>query len=830
MGEELLYTSAPQGLKPGIVGFGTVQASMGMPTPLLQGLESLSAYRHPHPPGDSRNPVAWSHLLLRIGGGSWTVVSRVADAGLDFTQRSNKLAHHLTLTASERPAGGPAWLVSQPGFLQTRWNGVVEELTHRRAIPRGEDLPQVCKTWQSVTGDAGWAGVLAESFLVDPTQLACLRFDAGMPVLELLREAVALLPVERRWGVTFTTYATTLPQTATCLWRCLLNGSKEANDARRLVHALQWNLSTLGPLTMSGPLIEAARTGVLAQEHPSVTPNKRLAPVARRESVVSVDDFRQSEHREVATDATDPESPVGRSRETDRTIPPSLPQRPRTLLQRGNLETPRESGGAVSPWLWGGAAAIAVACAAVAIFVSRPILPTPVPETVQGTEVTAASNSGSTLRSIDSVLADNAAILHPNSGRDPTQPGVSLPPVEPASLATTVTTPVMPDKTATTVPPLTADTPAKVAPIEHFEPDYLQDDATVQIPLPNGIRQAMQSSPVSLQLFAPGKLAENEIWSKESFVVSQMQLEVSGKLGVAVKPLSLAAWRIESDVNPPTLTFQWLRPPNDAQNLLRMCALKVSCDGQVLIVHPRPLLERVNLKGGLPWKDFRRDLLNTMEWKLPADEGLSFALHDVVLDVEKPTPPIRFSRTTTAGLEAGVESLKTCRMTVKPSKSGAADLELTTEPSPRDCDQRLKELKGAWTLAKGNDTYAAAFDYFKGEISLDGADFSVLSTKLRDLEHRLGQRQTEKPEESKQKIDALRAIDAIRKDFVTIYEEITQHQQLLRRLEKAKLMGLSLGYHIDVEGLAEPIFVELVRVGDASSTSPVSSAAGGARP
>lgn len=71
MTQELIYTSAPRGLRPGTQGFCTVVSTQGMPVNLAMQLESLSGYRHLYPPGspqESQNPVTWSHLRLRVGG------------------------------------------------------------------------------------------------------------------------------------------------------------------------------------------------------------------------------------------------------------------------------------------------------------------------------------------------------------------------------------------------------------------------------------------------------------------------------------------------------------------------------------------------------------------------------------------------------------------------------------------------------------------------------------------------------------------------------------------------------------------------------------------
>src|SRR5690606_29192447 len=97
MSQELIYTSAPRGLKPGSRGFCTVQSTQGMARKLADQLENLSGYRYvfpPHGPQAALNPVAWSHWKLTVGGRPMHVLSRIADAGLDYTQRTNKFVHH----------------------------------------------------------------------------------------------------------------------------------------------------------------------------------------------------------------------------------------------------------------------------------------------------------------------------------------------------------------------------------------------------------------------------------------------------------------------------------------------------------------------------------------------------------------------------------------------------------------------------------------------------------------------------------------------------------------------------------------------------------------
>jgi hypothetical protein len=279
---ELFYTSVPRGLQPGSRGFCTVAHTQGIAAPLMQKLEGLSGYRPLFSPLDERahlNPVAWSHLQITVTGKTYHVLSRVCAAGLDYSQRTNKFAHHVALEAAELPTGGPAWTLQQRDFLETAWSGEPRLLPQGRTAPRGDAQPGACRTWQQVAGDAGWAGYLAEATLVDPNKTVCLVTDLGVDVLALFAEALALLPPERRWTLTFSTYFATLPAGQPCSWRWLQKDSAEARAAVRQPNLLILDLSKpLGP-AQGGALVECARSGQAPPRH--VPQAARLSPAGR---------------------------------------------------------------------------------------------------------------------------------------------------------------------------------------------------------------------------------------------------------------------------------------------------------------------------------------------------------------------------------------------------------------------------------------------------------------------------------------------------------------------------------------------------------------------
>ena len=120
MAQELIYTSFPKGVKPGVSGFCTVAVSPDLAPNMISRLEGLSGYRHLYMPGTPEadlNPPNWSHVVISVGNAESHVVYRVADAGLDYTGRSNKLAHFIVLDKNDLAPCGPAAMLTTPSTM-----------------------------------------------------------------------------------------------------------------------------------------------------------------------------------------------------------------------------------------------------------------------------------------------------------------------------------------------------------------------------------------------------------------------------------------------------------------------------------------------------------------------------------------------------------------------------------------------------------------------------------------------------------------------------------------------------------------------------------------
>jgi uncharacterized membrane-anchored protein YhcB (DUF1043 family) len=258
MSQELIYTSAPRGLRPGNQGFCAVAATQGMSSLLMERLESLSIY-----PRDAASvgAVVHSHFRISLGGKVLHILSRIHKAETEYTGRTNHLAQHLVLEPQELPAGGPAWLLEQSNLWLDSWSGDPRWLAPGKRVPAGGPAAAPCRRWQQIMGDAGWGGTLIEGFVQTPDTPAYVIFDRGQELLPLFGEAVALLPPGQRWGVTFTTfYYPQLGPEAPCLWRGVLRGTAGAKRGR----GSGLILDTAHPdgRPPSSPWIIAARTGM----------------------------------------------------------------------------------------------------------------------------------------------------------------------------------------------------------------------------------------------------------------------------------------------------------------------------------------------------------------------------------------------------------------------------------------------------------------------------------------------------------------------------------------------------------------------------------------
>lgn len=269
MSFELVYSSVEEGLFPGTRGFCVVAATQGIPNELLRRMEALSGYRHKYEPGDPRNPVVAHFTKLTIAGTNYFVLSRVSDAGRDYSGRSNKLAHHIALTQQELLPCGPAEILAhwqqvlplpslQPAFLPPR------------TVACNSQPKASADVWQKYAGDASWARVIAYRLATSPAgAYEWFICPADAEPLLFVRELIGQLPASARWHVTFSTWHVLLPGHVECAMRFVYDGTSEAvklrSDGVKKVTDLCLSLGKAPLFTPSLPIL----TGV-SRDHPPI--------------------------------------------------------------------------------------------------------------------------------------------------------------------------------------------------------------------------------------------------------------------------------------------------------------------------------------------------------------------------------------------------------------------------------------------------------------------------------------------------------------------------------------------------------------------------------
>jgi hypothetical protein len=198
---QLIFTSAPQGLVPGRSGFCTVARHRAMPERLAQLLESLGT-PHETPAG-----ATFTFRHLEASGRRWYVLSRFVARGLDYTQRDNRLAHHVVFSQEE------AAVLPPPAALAYRWGQWKDEWSGDPLWLEGETRPLALKPGPALTPAATWrqaAGTGAKAaWLVaaaGPAEIALVHSPDTETTLRLFAEAAALLG-KSSWAAAFTTDA-----------------------------------------------------------------------------------------------------------------------------------------------------------------------------------------------------------------------------------------------------------------------------------------------------------------------------------------------------------------------------------------------------------------------------------------------------------------------------------------------------------------------------------------------------------------------------------------------------------------------------------------------
>jgi hypothetical protein len=337
MAWQLIYSSAPRLLDAGLTGFGTVARHRAIPPLVVKAVERISQFARL--PGYPADRIIFSHRVLTVGGARFHVLSRLRDAGSDYSGRTNHIAHHLVVAAQETAqlapgAATPADILLQMAWLD-RWDKGPEWLDDERLVPlqrfvraNGSD-----RAWESVTGDAESRWLLVNG---KTARSACLIHPTGTDPLPLITASQHAQQTADAWQSAFTT---------------ALQPTDEAQEFRWIGLAADSPLR--GPMETSGrPLLDLNNPAALP------TPQLPAAPAAPSPAApghpatsASVPSHRYTPPPPTARPASPPDTPSPPHSRTRNSLSTSSPRRANRFLIPALIGVTATAAG-IAAFLW----------------------------------------------------------------------------------------------------------------------------------------------------------------------------------------------------------------------------------------------------------------------------------------------------------------------------------------------------------------------------------------------------------------------------------------------------------------------------------------------
>ena len=209
MAQQLIFTSTPQGLEPGRSGYCTVARHKDIRHRLVRELERFSVYDFGQQVGGNKAEI-FTYRKITLGSEEFYVLTKICDAGLDYTNRTNYIAHHLILDGFEiATCPSPAEIFLNWNGWKTKWEEGPRYLTPAEEVSlsgfKSKGLVP-CKNWLSFTNDPGNASSLVSASMVKPIVLENTP-NRTEHLLQLFAESCALLKISLdSWDFPFTTF------------------------------------------------------------------------------------------------------------------------------------------------------------------------------------------------------------------------------------------------------------------------------------------------------------------------------------------------------------------------------------------------------------------------------------------------------------------------------------------------------------------------------------------------------------------------------------------------------------------------------------------------
>ena len=188
---------------------------------MVRELERLSVYDFGQQTGSSNSDIC-IFRKMPLGSEEYYVLTKICDAGLDYTNRTNYLAHHLVFDGFEiATCPSPAEIfLNWDGWLRTWEDGPryfgEEEAVTLTSCKSSNLIP--CQGWLQMTNDPGNAASLISPDMIKPIVIEG-KPDNLNTLLTLFAESSALLKISLdAWDFSFTTFLQGNDETKTFSW------------------------------------------------------------------------------------------------------------------------------------------------------------------------------------------------------------------------------------------------------------------------------------------------------------------------------------------------------------------------------------------------------------------------------------------------------------------------------------------------------------------------------------------------------------------------------------------------------------------------------------
>ncbi|MED6300437.1 MAG: hypothetical protein VX860_10130, partial [Verrucomicrobiota bacterium] len=212
MAYQLIYTSVRRGLIPGRSGYTVAARHRQIRERLASEIERVSGYTYAK---KGQSLKIYAHRKFDISGVHYHVLTRIVDAGSDYTGRTNHLAHHLICEDDELENSGatPAEILYGYDWLD-RYEGEPRYLEDKEIVNISEYAGKInlpASNWRKIRGNAGDAALLVNNKGEVKSSLIVVNSDKSSQLsrlLPLIAESSHLIGSGKTnaGSVTFTTY------------------------------------------------------------------------------------------------------------------------------------------------------------------------------------------------------------------------------------------------------------------------------------------------------------------------------------------------------------------------------------------------------------------------------------------------------------------------------------------------------------------------------------------------------------------------------------------------------------------------------------------------